>query len=84
MKVSEAAKRLEVSVSLVYALLTSGKLKGTRHGLGRGTWRISEEQLADYLAKAEGRAEPAPHPVTQGGTFTFLNAEKLREAWKGD
>ncbi len=55
MTVKEAAERLEISVSLVYGLLTAGRLRGTRHGLGRGTWRISEQQLAEYLeAAAEG------------------------------
>ena len=52
MRVGEVAKRLDISPSLVYALLTSGKLKGTRHGLKRGTWRVSEEQLAEYLSGA--------------------------------
>jgi excisionase family DNA binding protein len=56
MTVKETAKRLEISVSLTYALLTAGKLRGTRHGLGRGTWRISEEHLRKYMADCE--AEP--------------------------
>lgn len=53
MRVKEAAARLDISVSLCYALLASGKLKGTRHGLGRGTWRVSEQQLEDYLRSRE-------------------------------
>lgn len=58
MTVKEAADRLEVSVSLTYSLLTSGKLRGTRHGLGRGTWRVSESQLSAYLDSVESGAPP--------------------------
>ena len=56
MRVGEVAKRLDISVSLVYGLLTAGRLKGTRHGLKRGTWRVSEEQLEEYLRGAEPKA----------------------------
>jgi excisionase family DNA binding protein len=44
----EAAQRLGVSAALVYALCASGKIAHERHGLGRGTIRISEEALAEY------------------------------------
>jgi excisionase family DNA binding protein len=57
--VKDAAARLEISDSLVYALLMTGKLRGSRHGLGRGTWRISEEQLQDYLEQSEPK-QPQP------------------------
>jgi excisionase family DNA binding protein len=60
MTVKQAASRLEISRSLVYELLTAGKLQGSRHGLGRGTWRISEEQLQDY--RCQSVAKP-PQPV---------------------
>jgi excisionase family DNA binding protein len=52
--VKEAAKRLDVSPSLVYAPIATGKLGCVRHGLKRGTIRISEEHLREYLALAEG------------------------------
>ena len=55
MRVPDVAKRLEVSKSTVYALIDAGKLRCTRHGLGRGAIRISEEQLAAYLETANGR-----------------------------
>lgn len=58
MRVRDVAARLEVSPSLVYQLIAAGKLRCTRHGLGRGTVRISEEQLAAYLAESESIAEP--------------------------
>ncbi len=58
MRVRDVARALDVSPSLVYALLTSGKLRGTRHGLGRGTWRVSDEQLRDYLERATAQDGP--------------------------
>jgi excisionase family DNA binding protein len=51
--VREVADRLEVSVSLVYRLIATGKLRCSRHGLGRGVIRVSERQLSDYLASVE-------------------------------
>jgi excisionase family DNA binding protein len=60
MTVKQAAERLEISPSLVYSLVSAGKLPCTRHGLGRGCIRISEEQLAEYRKGAE--VAPAPRP----------------------
>jgi excisionase family DNA binding protein len=64
MRVGEIAKRLDVSVSLVYNLLTEGKLRGTRHGLKRGTWRISEDQLAEYLESCQAEPKYEDGPLT--------------------
>jgi len=61
MTVREVAKRLEISQSCVYALIAARKLQATRHGLGRGCIRISEEQLAAYLKEAEGIPAPRAH-----------------------
>jgi excisionase family DNA binding protein len=60
MRVKEAAERLEVSADTVYDLVKSGKLRHYRLGVGRGTIRISEEHLAEYLAGAESRPATAP------------------------
>jgi excisionase family DNA binding protein len=60
MNVKQVAERLEVSQSLVYELLNAGKLQGSRHGLGRGTWRISEEQLQSYLGQSVVKLPQAP------------------------
>jgi excisionase family DNA binding protein len=57
--VRQAAQRLEVSASTVYALVASGKLRCSRIGLGRGVIRITEDQLSDYLRGAE----PSPPPT---------------------
>lgn len=49
MTVDQTAERLQVSKSMVYALVESGKLSCHRIGIGRGTIRISDEDLASYL-----------------------------------
>jgi excisionase family DNA binding protein len=54
-RVREVATKLEVSSSLVYLLISEGRLRCTRHGLKRGTIRISEEQLAEYRERANGK-----------------------------
>jgi excisionase family DNA binding protein len=83
MTVKEAAERLEISLSCTYNLLTSGKLRGTRHGLGRGTWRISEEQLQQYLAAVTTGAPEAPcMPVAAPSAFTELDGGRLLAAWR--
>jgi excisionase family DNA binding protein len=60
MRVRDVAARLEVSQTTVYQLIAAGKLRCTRHGLGRGCIRITDEQLADYLKRAEAVPAPAP------------------------
>ncbi len=82
MTVRQAAERLEVSPQLVYALIATGRLGCRRHGLGRGCIRISEEQLAEYLASAEQPEPAAHHPAGKAGGFRFLDPAKLRAAWK--
>lgn len=60
--VKQAAKRLGVSAKLVYALCAAGKIVHERHGLGRGTIRISEEALEDYRRAAQVE-RPCPTPL---------------------
>ena len=47
--VADVAKRLRCSPSLVYGLCASGKLPHHRLGLGRGTIRVTEDQLEAFL-----------------------------------
>jgi excisionase family DNA binding protein len=61
--VKEAAKRLEISPSLVYLLISEGKLRCVRHGIGRGVIRITEEQLEQYIRQAEGGSAAARQPL---------------------
>ena len=45
----EVATHLSVSRSLVYELVVKGKLPHHRVGVGRGTIRISEDDVAEFL-----------------------------------
>jgi excisionase family DNA binding protein len=44
LSVKQAAEKLGVSAKLVYSLCAGGKIVHERHGLGRGTIRIAEEE----------------------------------------
>jgi excisionase family DNA binding protein len=55
--VKEAAERLSVSPTLVYALCSKGLIRHERHGLGRGVIRISEEALEEYRLGREMRSD---------------------------
>lgn len=48
LSVREAADRLGVSTALVYALCARKRIRHERHGLGRGTIKITEEALDEY------------------------------------
>ena len=49
LKVKEVAARLCLSPTCVYQLVGSGKLRSQRFGLGRGTIRVSDEDLTAYV-----------------------------------
>lgn len=53
LKVSEVARRLNCSPSLVYDHIASGRMRCHRIGKGHGGVRISEEQLAEFLKGTE-------------------------------
>ena len=55
MTVQEAARRIGVSASLVYALVHEGVIPHTRHGRPgkRGTIRITDEAIEEYIAACE-------------------------------
>lgn len=59
--VKQAAQRLDVSKSLVYALCAEGRLKHYRVGIGRGTIRIDESDLSSV------RMEPTLSPIVSAG-----------------
>ncbi len=62
--VKEAAARLGVSDKLVYSLCRAGKIVHERHGLGRGTIRITEEALEEYRRQARvEHGSPTPVPL---------------------
>jgi len=47
--VEQAADQLQVSKSIVYSLIEAGKIACHRIGLGRGTIRMSQDDLDQYL-----------------------------------
>ena len=67
--VKEVAKRLRASESFVRHLLTSGRLRHHVLGKCQGGKRVSEEQLADYLASTERggvvKTKPPPKKVAR-------------------
>jgi excisionase family DNA binding protein len=65
MDVRDAAKRLEIGVSTVYALCHNGRLRHARIGLGRGVIRISEADLEVFLRDC--RAVPSGRPRGRPG-----------------
>ena len=67
MKVREAAQRLEVSTSIVYGLCAQGRLPHVRVGLGRGTIRISEDDLKSFLESC--RPELLTKPALKHNKF---------------
>ena len=58
--VNQVASRLKCSSSLVYALCAEGKLAHHRLGNRRGTIRITEDQLAQFLKYTESREPRTP------------------------
>lgn len=48
---SQVKDILNVGMPTLYALLSSGELRGLQLG-GRRMWRVSEDDLADYLERA--------------------------------
>jgi len=57
--VGEIAKKLRVSLACAYALVESGQLACYRIGTGRGTIRISDEHLQQFLKRAQVRETSA-------------------------
>src|SRR4051794_2901927 len=86
--IKQAAERLNVSEATVYDLCAKRKLPHVRIGTGRGTIRIDEQALEEFIKAATvPPAEPTapPPPPKQGGkptVFTHLDQDRLREAWR--
>jgi excisionase family DNA binding protein len=58
--VKQVAERLGVSISFVYAECSAGRLKHRRLGANKRMIRVTEEQLADYLAGADREGASVP------------------------
>ena len=79
MTVEDVARRLNMSDSFVYGVVSSGRLKHHRFGKGQGGIRVSEDQLTEFLrlterGGVEEEPKPTPKPNAKGPkpTFTFL------------
>ncbi|WP_425618094.1 helix-turn-helix domain-containing protein [Anatilimnocola sp. NA78] len=83
----QVARRLGLSRTAVYALCDAGELKHYRIGVGKKKrFRVSEEQLADYLAGAA--ADPPPliqmQQQKRKQPTVYAGASRLRAlGWKG-
>ena len=47
--VKDVAEKLQIAAGTVYALIESGRLVAHRFGNGRGTIRVTEEDLNAYI-----------------------------------
>lgn len=88
MTVAEVAKVLEVSPRLVYLLCETGKLRHHRFGTGRGTIRISSDDLTAYRDGCVAAPPQKPIAVVRSkrgaeppSAFTHLDGARLRAAW---
>jgi excisionase family DNA binding protein len=70
MTVKTVAKRLQMSMACVYAVIAAGEMRCYRIGTGRGAIRVSEEQLQEYLVSVETDSTYRPTPRKQD--FVFL------------
>jgi excisionase family DNA binding protein len=57
LSVKQAAKRLGVSKSLIYALIASGRLRHYRVGVRRGTIRVEEDALEEVKKVTAAKAD---------------------------
>lgn len=58
-KVPAVAKQLNCSESFVYEVIADGRLKHHRFGKGQGGIRVSDAQIAAFLADTERCGHPA-------------------------
>ena len=62
--VKQAASRLNVSPSLIYALLRQHKLAAARIGCrGKGKWLVEEAEVERYRASCQVEAGSTPTPL---------------------
>ena len=73
LNVRQAAERLGISTALVYALVASRKLRHERHGLGRGTIRLTKEALEEYRRGVTVEAVATPPPPTRRRKLRHLS-----------
>lgn len=60
--VKQVAEQLNLTAQLIYQLIQSGKLPVHRFGNGRGTIRISQEDLNQFIDSCRQVASPRDVP----------------------
>lgn len=60
--VKQAAERLQISDKTIYQLCAAGRVAHHRIGTGRGTIRISEHDLAAFVADCKVDSGPDANP----------------------
>ena len=55
-RVKAVAEYFDVSVATIYRAIESGELRATKHGTGKGAFRVSEDALRDYKTACERAA----------------------------
>lgn len=75
LQLGEVAEILDVSVSQVYALVRSGRLRAIKIG-GRGQWRVERGELEGFIARCYAETDDfvASHPYP--GTDTDLTDDE--------
>jgi excisionase family DNA binding protein len=56
--IADISDLLKISQSNAYALVETGKLVAHRIGVGRGTIRVSEDDLQEFLGQSRSQREP--------------------------
>jgi len=79
MTVKEVAERLAVSEACVYQLVENRRLWVHRIGLGRGTIRVSEQDLETYLAQTRIRKAEKGQPRKRRGAPLVLNHLTIKQ-----
>ncbi len=75
--IEEVCQKLGISRSLCYREIQSGNLRA--HRFARRAYRISADDLADYIARS---VEPAPRPTPKAAPMTRRCPKRDRGAFQ--
>jgi excisionase family DNA binding protein len=73
--VKEAADRLKCSPGTVYLLCASKQIRHARIGAGRGSIRIPEEAIAEYLERQTVAVSPPSPAPERPRPLKYLNLD---------
>ncbi len=89
LRIKEVAERLGVCQATAYQLCARRKLAHVRVGTGRGTIRVKEQDLDEFIERetvrpeaAAGPSRPTKPPARGAGGFTHLDQQRLHAAWR--